>query len=45
MYIQIAFLSPVNVYGDSTGRFLVTSTSGIKYIIIIYDHDSNIIHA
>lgn len=30
---------------DQTGRFLVTSSKGNKYVIVIYDHDSNVILA
>ena len=33
------------LYGDHTGWFLTTSTSGNKCIFVIYDYDSNIIHA
>ena len=33
------------IYGDSTGRFVATSISGNKYLLVIYDYDSNTIHA
>ena len=33
------------LYGDSTGRFLATCTSGNTHILVVYDYDSNIIHA
>jgi hypothetical protein len=31
------------VYGDLTGRFLIQSSSGNKYILTLYDYDSNTI--
>ena len=34
-----------NIYTDQTGRFLVTSSRGFKYIMVAYDHDSNTNHA
>jgi len=33
------------IYSDQTGRFPVISSKGNKYIMIIYDHDSNAILA
>lgn len=33
------------IYTDQTGRFPVTSSLGSKYIMILYDHDSNAILA
>ena len=33
------------IYSDQTGRFPITSSKGNKYIMIIYDHDSNAIIA
>jgi hypothetical protein len=33
------------VFSDQTGRFTTTSTSGNAYLMIIYDYDSNFIHA
>jgi hypothetical protein len=33
------------IYMDQTGRFPVQSSRGYKYIIILYDHDSNAILA
>ena len=33
------------VFSDQTGRFLTSSTSGNKEILILYDYDSNFIHA
>ena len=32
-------------YSDLTGHFIVPSSQGNKYIFILYDHDSNTIHA
>jgi hypothetical protein len=29
------------IYTDLTGRFPTTSLSGNKYILIVYDYDSN----
>ena len=34
-----------NVGSDQTGRFIVPSTSGNNYIFVLYDYDSNSIHA
>jgi hypothetical protein len=33
------------IYTDQTGRFLVTSSQGHKYILILYDYNSNAILA
>ena len=33
------------VYSDQTGRFLQASTTGNVYIVVLYDYDSNSIHA
>lgn len=33
------------IYTDQTGQFLVPSISGNKYLFILYDYDSNLIHA
>jgi hypothetical protein len=33
------------VGSDQTGRFIVPSTSGNNYIFVLYDYDSNSIHA
>jgi hypothetical protein len=34
-----------NIGSDQTGRFVVPSTSGNNYLFILYDYDSNSIHA
>ena len=31
------------IYSDQTGRFPVQSSRGNKYIMVVYDHDSNVI--
>ena len=33
------------VFSDQTGKFLMPSTSGNEYLLILYDYDSNFIHA
>ena len=33
------------IHSDQTGQFLVPSISGNKYVFILYDYDSNFIHA
>ena len=43
-FLQATNFSGEN-YTDQTGRFPVTSSSGFKYIMVAYDHDSNTIHA
>ena len=44
VFLQATELSGKN-YTDHTGRFLVTSSRGFKYIMVAYDHNSNTIHA
>ena len=31
------------IYSDQTGRFPLTSSKGNKYVMVVYDHDSNAI--
>jgi hypothetical protein len=33
------------IYTDPTGRFVTPSTSGNEYLLILYDYDSNYVHA
>jgi len=33
------------IHTDQTGHFPIPSSSGNKYLLILYDHDSNYIHA
>ena len=33
------------IYTDPTGRFLVSSVSGNSYILVVYNYNSNFIHA
>jgi hypothetical protein len=33
------------VYTDPTGKFLVPSASGNQYVLVIYEYNSNYIHA
>ena len=33
------------IYTDQTGRFQVTSSRGNKYIMVVYNYDTNTIHA
>jgi len=33
------------IHTDQTGKFLVPSTSGNKYLFVLYDYDSSYIHA
>jgi hypothetical protein len=40
-YIYAATLETNQIYSDLTGRFPTTSLSGNKYILILYDYDSN----
>jgi hypothetical protein len=40
-YIYPATLETNQIYLDLTGRFPTTSLSGNKYILILYDYDSN----
>ena len=46
---QMAYLQTVKFTGkvstDQTGRFPVTSSRGSKYLMVLYDHDSNVILA
>ena len=42
-FIITPLSSTGKTFSDQTGRFLVTSSKGNKYIRIIYDYDSNII--
>ena len=46
---QMAYLQTVEFTGkvstDQTGRFPVTSSRSSKYLMVLYDHDSNIILA
>jgi hypothetical protein len=37
-------LATGQIYTDPTGRFLVPSTSGSSYMLVLYDFDSNYIH-
>jgi hypothetical protein len=40
-YIYAAVMNTNQIYTDLTGRFPTTSLSGNKYILILYDYDSN----
>ena len=44
---QMAYLQTIELLGkvstDQTGRFPVTSSRGSKYLMVLYDHDSNAI--
>jgi hypothetical protein len=40
-YIYAAVMDTNQIYTDLTGRFTTTSLSGEKYILILYDYDSN----
>jgi hypothetical protein len=40
-YIYAETLKTNQIYSDLTGRFPTTSLSGNKYILILYDYDSN----
>jgi hypothetical protein len=42
-YVYAATLETTQIYSDLTGRFPTTSLSGNKYILILYDYDSNIV--
>jgi hypothetical protein len=42
-YIYAETLETNQIYSDLTGRFPTTSLSGNKYILILYDYDSNIV--
>ena len=38
-----SFQNTGKIYTDQSGRFPVTSSEGNKYILLIYDYDSNAI--
>jgi hypothetical protein len=40
-YIYVTALETNQIYSDLTGRFPTTSLSGNKYMLILYDYDSN----
>ena len=42
-FIITPIASTGKIFSDKTGRFPVTSSKGNKYIMIMYDYDSNII--
>jgi hypothetical protein len=42
-YLYATTLETNQIYSDLTGRFPTTSLSGNKYMLILYDYDSNII--
>jgi hypothetical protein len=42
-FIYSAIMETNQIYTDLTGRFPTTSLSGNKYILILYDYDSNIV--
>jgi hypothetical protein len=42
-YIYAAIMDNNQIYTDITGIFPTTSLSGNKYILILYDYDSNIV--
>jgi hypothetical protein len=42
-YIYAAVMETNQIYTNLTGRFPTTSLSGNKYILILYDYDSNIV--
>ena len=44
LFIKTVELSG-NIYSDQTGRFPLTSSKGNKYVMVVYDHDSNAILA
>jgi hypothetical protein len=44
-YVYAATIDAGQIYTDQTGRFLVVSSKGNKYIMILYDYDSNAILA
>jgi hypothetical protein len=44
-YIHAATIDAGQIYTDQTGRFPVVSSKGKKYIMILYDYDSNAILA
>jgi hypothetical protein len=44
-YVYAAIIDAGQIYTDQTGRFPVVSSKGNKYIMILYDYDSNVILA
>jgi hypothetical protein len=44
-YVYAATIDAGQIYNDQTGRFPVVSSKGNKYIMILYDYDSNAILA
>jgi hypothetical protein len=44
-YIYAATIDAGQIYTDQTGTFTVVSIKGNKYIMILYDYDSNVILA
>jgi hypothetical protein len=44
-FIYAATIDAGQIYTDQTGRFPVVSSKGNKYIMILYDYDSNAILA
>jgi hypothetical protein len=44
-YVYAATIDAGQIYTDQTGRFPVVSSKGNKYIMILYDYDSNAIMA
>jgi hypothetical protein len=42
-FIFAAIMETSQIYTDLKGRFPTTSLSGSKYILIVYDYDSNIV--
>jgi hypothetical protein len=40
-YIYAATIDAGQIYTDQTGRFPVVSSKGNKYIMVLYDYDSN----
>jgi hypothetical protein len=44
-YIYAATIDAGQIYIDQTGRFPIVSSRGNKYIMVLYDYDSNVILA
>jgi hypothetical protein len=42
-FVYAATIDAGQIYTDQTGRFSVVSSKGNKYIMILYDYDSNAI--
>jgi hypothetical protein len=42
-FVYAATIDAGQIYTDQTGRFPVVSSKGNKYIMILYDYDSNVI--